>query len=289
LQARPIVILGAARSGTKIVRDLIAESGICRAVPYDVNFVWRFGNERARSDIIDPEDCHPGISKFIRNKLVQMSGADRDHGCRYIVEKTVSNTLRVPFVREVLPEALFIHLIRDGRDVVESSWRMWHEPVEAKYLLKKLRYFPINNFKYACWYAWNILSGRLDGRKGVKVWGVRYPGLEEDINSKTILNICALQWKYSVEAVQDFWDQIPSGSKLEIRYENLESGEGEIRKVCQFLALPDEERVVDNFKEVFHAPGHPQWPNKFSQAEWQGAMRIMGPLLQQLGYSDSKD
>ena len=45
MNASPIIIIGAARSGTKIMRSVISADENVRAVSYDVNYVWRFGNE----------------------------------------------------------------------------------------------------------------------------------------------------------------------------------------------------------------------------------------------------
>ena len=38
-----------------------------------------------------------------------------------MVEKTCANTLRLPFVDKVLPEARYLHIVRDGVDVVASA------------------------------------------------------------------------------------------------------------------------------------------------------------------------
>ena len=47
-QLEPIVLIGAARSGTKILRDALATALGVPQVPYDVGYVWRYGNEPSR-------------------------------------------------------------------------------------------------------------------------------------------------------------------------------------------------------------------------------------------------
>lgn len=46
-------------------------------------------------------------------------------------DKTPLYCLRLPIIRSLLPEARFIHLIRDGRDVARSLRRLWFSPGES--------------------------------------------------------------------------------------------------------------------------------------------------------------
>jgi Sulfotransferase family len=284
MEPKPVIILGAARSGTKILREIIATSEVCCAVPFDVNFLWRSGNEESPHDALDPASCQPSTSRFIRKKLLQMSGALKEEGCQYVIEKTVSNTMRVPFIRTALPDALYIHLIRDGREVIESSWRMWHAPVERKYLMRKLRYLPLRNLPYAFWYIRNMIIGRLKGSRGVQLWGVRYPGIENDLKSLSILEVCARQWQSSVDAVGQAWDSIPESNKLEVRYEKLAIDSGEISKICDFLELPDKQSVIDHFLDSFKKPNRPGSLSALDPDEWKRAMTIIGPAMKRYDY-----
>ena len=58
---RHIIIIGAARSGTKILRDVLAEASGVGCVPYDIGFVWRYGNQRVPHDVLDPATVTPRI------------------------------------------------------------------------------------------------------------------------------------------------------------------------------------------------------------------------------------
>jgi hypothetical protein len=139
-----VVIIGAARSGTKFLRDTLAAGTGVAAVPYDMNYVWRHGNERHPDDALPSSACGPAQQRYILERLrryaVRHSGLDDPS---VLIEKTVSNGLRIPFVAAAVPDARFIHLVRDGRDVVESAERMWQAPADWKYLLRKLGYYPL--------------------------------------------------------------------------------------------------------------------------------------------------
>ena len=66
LRAAPVVLLGAARSGTKLVRDSLALDAHIARVPYDINYVWRFGNEELDHDELDAASLTPGVAARIR-------------------------------------------------------------------------------------------------------------------------------------------------------------------------------------------------------------------------------
>jgi len=283
---QPVIIIGAARSGTKFLRDLIGASDFCGVVPYDVNYIWRTGNEGLSHDALTTENCTPTIANKIRKRL---SGAARYDGARpdapsFLVEKTVSNCLRVPFIEQVFPEAVYVNLLRDGRNVVESSVRMWQEPVSFAHLLEKVRSFPLSNLSYAGWYLKNIVGGWLARDQGVRIWGVRYAGIEQDIKRLSIPEICARQWRACVEKSMSDLAAIPSSRVIEVRYETLTSDEDEAQRICDFLQLPDRAHVFDHYR-LKNRPGVSEgWRSAFNGNDWDAAMEILLPALDALGY-----
>ncbi|MFO7608153.1 MAG: sulfotransferase, partial [Candidatus Krumholzibacteriia bacterium] len=121
--AGPVVIIGAARSGTKILRSMLAAHPSLSAVPFDINYVWMARHQGRRDDELVAADATPAACRFIREYLGNFAAP----GTR-VVEKTVGNTLRVPFVDRVFPDAVYIHLVRDGRDVAASARVQWRKP-----------------------------------------------------------------------------------------------------------------------------------------------------------------
>ena len=199
----PLILVSAARSGSKLLRDLLGASPECAVVPFDINFVWRHGNEDRPDDALPPEAAREPVVRYIRRALPRLAGL-RANDARFVVEKTVSNSLRVPFVARVFPEARFVWLVRDGRAVAESTRRVWHEPPERGYLLRKLRYFPLRDFRYATWYLKNRL------RPGpARVWGPRYPGIDADLASLDLLEVCARQWAACNASARDGLAALP--------------------------------------------------------------------------------
>lgn len=216
-----MVVLGAARSGTKLLRGILSATRELAEVPFDVNYLWRLGNEDLPHDAIPAAAATPPVQRRLRARLARAAGLARDAEPAY-VEKTVSNVLRIPFVLAVLPDAHYVHLVRDGRDVVESAIRSWQEVPAAGYLLRKARTFPwLSALPYAVRYG-RSMAGRLVGRSGhVRTWGPRYPGIDGDVAARPLAEVCALQWLRCVEAYEAGRDLIPPDRLVEVRYEDL--------------------------------------------------------------------
>lgn len=239
-----IVVLGAARSGTKLLRSLIGASDTVRVIPYDVNYVWRWGNEHHPDDALPPDAVTERQRPAIRRKLWAM-GKPRDSARKTLVEKTVGNVLRIPFVVRTLPKARYVYLIRDGRDVVESAMRCWREPPRMQDLLPKMRMFPwLRSSGYAVRYARSALGRLLGSEAHVRTWGPVYPGMTEDASRLPLLDVCAKQWLACADAFDADRATLPVCHV--VRYEDLARDPSRVAKdVARFLLLPDGDHVVE--------------------------------------------
>ena len=217
--SRCLVLVGAARSGTKLLRDLIAAHPAVDRVPYDVNYIWRLGNDAVPHDELDPALATPRIRSRIRRHILKFSG-----GAPWLVEKTVSNTLRVDFVDAVFPDARYVHLVRDGRDVAESAYRQWTAPPDWGAIIRKLPAFPLSMIGgYGVRYAAAALR-RAAGRGAVRatpVWGPAYRDIQHDLATRPLLDVCALQWQASVLRAFEALDRMDQNRVLLLRYEDL--------------------------------------------------------------------
>ncbi len=128
LKGGPIFIIGAARSGTTWVYDIFNAHPEVAGV-YES---WLFTSNNGIGSLFTEAHWpprHSGLSRLLtREELVSdvrefmqtiMSHAIEEQD-RYLVEKSPSHLYSIPLIREVFPEARFVHVIRDGRDVVVS-------------------------------------------------------------------------------------------------------------------------------------------------------------------------
>jgi len=280
-----VFIIGAARSGTKFLRNILAKSSDLRTVPFDVNYVWRYGQENSTDDIIPAEAANDHRRLFISRALDTMARhADGKRGHGTILEKTVSNVLRVPYIQALFPEARFIHLIRDGRDVAESAARMWVAPLDYRYLFSKLRYFPVRNFSYAIWFLKNQLAARKRGVSRISIWGPRYPGIEDDALVFSILEVAARQWVWSIKTATLDLEMIPSFQKVTVRYEDLISSINSLESIFKLLDLKDKDAVKFAYQQQVRSDLGGRWKS-LSNNERFLLSRIEGETLSKLGYS----
>lgn len=280
----PLILISAARSGSKLLRDLLGASPVCAIVPFDVNFVWRHGNENRPDDALPAEAAGTLQTKYIRRTIPRLAGVRSSDDGRLIVEKTVSNSLRVPFVTRVFPEARYVHLVRDGRAVAESTRRVWHEKPARGYLLAKLRYFPLRDVRYALWYLRNRWRARAaDGH--AMIWGPRYPGIEQDLRSLDLLEVCARQWAECNERARAGLRQLPVGQVFELRYEELVDGDDRLAALCEFAGIGDAVPVLAA-RRLLVQPGYrDRWRGALSSEEHEQLKTAIGVPLRELGYS----
>ena len=283
-----VIIVGAARSGTKYLRDILATAPNAAKVPYDINYIWRYGHEDHPSDVFPASFATPKVAGFIRKQVTRLSGASPS-GDRVILEKTVGSSLRVPFCDAVFPDALFVHLVRDGRAVTESAMRQWQAPPDWKRLIEKFRGIPLQNIGYAAWFFANYARGLVSGRGGGSVWGPRYPGIGADVAAdKPLAEICARQWAASVETASTDLAALPDDRTITIRYEDLVTGDAALRRVAAFCGLADIDAIAARHAERVDRSTDEKWRGSMSAAEKTAMLAAIDPLLRQLGYGDKE-
>lgn len=172
----PLILIGAGRSGTNIVRDsLVHVSGQATWDCDEINLIWRHGNIHHPHDIFKSELARPNVKKYIRGSFEAFK---QQSGAQLVVEKTCANSMRVPFIKEIFPQARFLYITRDGRDVALSAAKRWTASVEMDYLLKKLKYVPKVDIPfYGLRFVKNRIHQARSQEKRQAVWGPIFPGM----------------------------------------------------------------------------------------------------------------
>ena len=282
--SRPVIILGAARSGTKLLRAVIASHLRTVAIPHDINFIWKYGNYHINHDELSPANVTPCSAAFIRRFFERFRKRRRAE--MRVVEKTVSNTIRVDFVRTIFPSCQFIHLIRDGLDVSVSSMFQWQAKLDSGNVLDKLKYFPIRALPtYGVQYALAYLSRTFSGEKRVSSWGVRLKDLDALVRQYSLLEVCGLQWSRCVEHTVNALAAVPETDKLEVRYELfVQKPLEETERILAFLGLEMSDEVVRYIKDTVRVDQIGKWQ---SQLQWDAVEMLMAQIsgpMQRLGY-----
>ncbi len=275
----PIILLGAARSGTKLLREIIAVSARTPAVPYDVNYLWRAAAPEWPDDALPAERMTRQHARRLTDRLGRAAGGEG-----VFIEKTVSNVLRIPYLLRGTPEARFVHLVRDGRDVIESAMRCWKAPPSTGYALRKALSFPwASCFSYGVRHVASSAL-RAAGRGPTPCWGPCYPGMREDAKRLTLAEVCAWQWRHCVEAYERDRDLIPPERRVEVRYESLVADP--VRTLDRLMTDLDQPATAVAIKAASRrvAAGNSGRHRQLSAADRTAVDRIAGETLIRLGY-----
>jgi hypothetical protein len=234
----PVVILGAGRSGTNILRDMMTALPDMGTWACDeINPIWRHGNITWPDDEIPAARATPKVNGFIQRAFDRVWNETGQP--KFVVEKTCANTLRVPFVDAAIPEARFIHIVRDGVDVLASAQKRWKGDLELPglpYFLAKARYAPKMDLPlYGLSFVRSRIALLFGQKKRLAVWGPRFKGMQ-DLQDASLEELCARQWVACVEQTTTALAQIDSARVLHLRYEDMVAEpEQMLRKILQFL------------------------------------------------------
>lgn len=273
----PLVIIGAARSGTKLLRDLLAQvpgfgTWDCDELPY----VWRYGNARHPDDRLLPQHATASTRRYINGVFVRLA---RTRKLKVVVEKTCANSLRVEFVHAVVPDAKYVFIVRNGIDVVASAENRWTAPLDFPYLMRKARYVPVRDVPfYALRFAQNRIHKILSRQNRLRAWGPQVPEHQRLGSEASIWEIAANQWSRSVDLANQAFRSIGENRVCRVRYEDLVTDpEREVRRILNFLEMPEHAASAVDVSHVTAAS-----VGKGSAVIPDDARRAIEPILQPL-------
>jgi hypothetical protein len=197
---RPIFIVGCPRSGTSILLQALRRSPQLRSVQDEGHILWQpYHHPRDHgwdSDALAADDVAERERAYI-HLAVRLIVRDRR-----FVDKTPENCLRIPYLRELFPDASFVFLRRRAADNVNSLMEGWRaRPRFVTYRLPE----PLQGV------------APLDGDR----WSfVLVPGWR-DLRSAPLEEICARQYVACNEALLDARDGAGGEGWLDVTYEDL--------------------------------------------------------------------
>ncbi len=282
---KALIIIGAGRSGTNMLRDVICALPGFATWPCDeINYMWRHGNREEKMDEFSGEMARPEVCKFIRDRFAAIA---RKLSADFVVEKTCANSLRVEFVDRVIPEAKYLFIIRDGRDVVASAFKRWKAPLELVYLIKKARFVPASDLPYySSRYFINRLRKIFSADKRLASWGPRFKGMEEALQKYKLKQVAALQWQRCVENSERGFQGVLDDRVCRLKYEELVSHPAqEFKRVLEFLDVDPAGVDLLKMTSGVSSKNIGKWRNKLSDEELQkDLLPLIGNTLDRYGY-----
>jgi len=282
----PVIIVGAGRSGTNMLRDVLTALPHFGTWPCDeINYIWRHGNKRHPTDELTPEMATSPVKKYIRNEFRKVCKSQKIF---YVVEKTCANSLRVDFVNTVLPDAKYIFLIRDGRDVVSSALKRWIAPLDIPYILKKASYVPISDMPYyASKYLYSRIHRLYSKEKRLSSWGPKFKGMEDSLKNKTLPEVCAEQWVNCVKSAQHSFKKIESNRFIRLRYEDFVSDPvKQFEHITDLLNIKLENNLIRKTINSVSAKSVGNWKTALDEMTLDQISPIINPFLKQYNYAE---
>lgn len=219
---RPVFIVSSPRAGSTMLFEAMARAA----------GVYTIGGE-SHALIEGLPELHPATNGVESNRLTASAATpsvtdtlrqrfaaalrDRDGqppapGPLRLLEKTPKNSLRVPFLVEVFPQAEFIYLYRDPRETLGSMMDAWHSG--------RFRTYP----SLPSWPgpSWSLLL---------------IPGWRELIG-KPLGEVVCTQWETTTRLLLDDLEAHPPERVHVVRYDTLKQDpERELRRLCAAVGM----------------------------------------------------
>ena len=281
---QPVIIIGAPRSGTNILRDSISEfSGVATWPCDEINFIWKHGNISFPHDELHPEQLTSSIKHFIRKQFEKIH---EKHGCKIVLEKTCANTIRLDYVDQVLPDAKYISILRDGRDAIESIIKCWKNPVNTPsyYFEKFLNVPPQDRLRV----VWVTLRKRFYFKKNRawRSWGPEFKDLRHLLKAnRPLQEICAHQWLICVSKGLESFKKIETSRYFSMKYEHFVANpKSYLMEIAKFLDTSVTKKQLDKIIEKISHKNIGKWKLSPYRHEVEKIMPIISRMLQQLSY-----
>jgi Sulfotransferase family len=227
------------------------------------SFYDRVGNAEASGAVSSKV---PIILRAKLNRLLTLGANAAKPPSIRVVEKNPQNSFRLPFLQCIFPDAQFLFMTRTPAANIASIYRGWHEPRFKTCTLP--RDFVISGYRTTRW-----CFGRPPG------W--------RDMNGRSLIDICAFQWRaYNEACLRD----IPRlGHRvLRVRYEDIsERPRDMLAEIAEWADLDPRplERFADGLPVVntWSRPRADKWRSLAPQIE--GVLPSVRDVAETLGYS----
>lgn len=292
-----LIILGCGRSGTTILGETLGKHPDL-ANWYEPYFIWDWHVGVPSNSVRCEADLTDRAQQFVQREFALYA---RNSGKPWVIDKSPEHCFTIPFVLATFPEAKWIHVVRDGRDVIASLYREWkkREAIANRFDIKgfaavvqemlELQPFWRNRLQAILFELKTNLSLNPKAYLNKSKWrgktgfGARYSGWEREFENLPTYSFNARQWVESEIAIRRHRDLIPPDNLHTVRYENfLRDPQAMVSGMLEFLEVDSApaERMVT---EVWPANSG-SWRKQFDGEMLFEIAEIANPLLKELGY-----
>ena len=244
---RPVFVVSSPRSGSTLLFETLAQAPALFSIGQESHALiegipaLNAGQRGFESNRLDADDATPAVSQELRQRLLSQlrdreGNAPESRPLR-VLEKTPKNSLRVPFLAKVFPEAHFVYLYRDPRQTLSSMIEAWQSG--------KFRTYP-----------------GLPGWQGIPWSLLLVPGWR-DLNGRSLADIVAAQWERTTRLLLDDLEALPPDRCHAVRYDAFLAHPGQqVQRLCSELGLAWDrslEGVLPLSRYTVSEPHHDKW------------------------------
>lgn len=219
---RPIFIISPPRSGSTLLFETLAQAPALYTIGGESHALIEgvpqlsITAHNCDSNRLTEADAAPAVAETLRQRFLSAlrdrdGAAPRSYPLR-MLEKTPKNALRIPFLARAFPEARFVYLHRDPRQVMASMLEAWRPGRFRTY--GNLPGWPAPYWSLVLVPGWRALAG------------------------KSLPEIVATQWETCTRIALDDLEALPPDRWIAARYDALNADwGGEVRRLCAALEL----------------------------------------------------
>lgn len=184
-----------------------------------------------------------------------------------LVEKSPKNTLRIPFVEELFPDARFVHLVREPRANIASLYGGWQDPTHHNV-------YPLPD------------GFRIQGYEGRHWCFVLEPGWRS-LEGARLVDVCADQWRSCNDnSVRDL-RHLPTDRVIRVKHEDLlKDPVACLKRIAAWAGL--DPRPFDRFSKGLPVIQPSTRPNQDARSrvdsEIDSVLPALATLREELGY-----
>ena len=284
---RPIFILAPPRSGSTLLFECLARTGVLHlSAEADLYWwrIWPYERTAEASDFIGEADVSSReldrLFKTLYRQAVivrtkQRRGAiDPRHligtaRIRYL-DKTIANCFHLEVLDRVFPDARFVFLVRDPRANIASMIEGW--PHLGRFGKPQL----------------TPMLQRLEPRT-IEHWTYPAPQGWQEVVGRPLAEICAWSWRRHVESVLEHFERRPR-PPIRVTYEQLVHDlSGTVRELAAALDLPWPERAeaytrrAPPSRTTVSGPSRDKWRRRYAR-EIEQVLPAIEATAQRIGY-----
>jgi len=257
---RPVFIVSSPRSGSSLLFETLAQSPDACTIGGESHLLIEgipaldAARRGFESNRLLAADATPEVAAMLRSRFAA-EVFDRDlrmpSGAVRLLEKTPKNSLRIPFLREVFPDALFVYLHRDPRQTLASMLEAWESG--------RFRTYP--NLPGWAGLPWSLLLT---------------PGWRA-LAGRPLPEVVAAQWETTTNLLLDDLAALPPSQRVVARYDALVADPAaEVARLCAAIGFRWDRPIDGPLPLANHTVSAPQ------ADKWRRREAELAPLLERL-------